>query len=175
MHIWGEKMSAQALTRRNRLARDVAVAASGMVAFFMVAGAPAGAGDLIVKYDQSQLWRLDRPVAEIIIGNASIADVSIQSSDLLVVTGKSFGITNIIALDSQQNIVEDRRVIVQRDEVKIVNLQKGGKRESFNCSPQCNPTITIGDDAEYFGTVAKMSEQKMKLSQGKSGGNGDGN
>lgn len=144
-----------------------------MMAFFMVAGS-ACASDLIVKYDQSQLWRLERPVAEIIIGNASIADVSIQSSDLLVVTGKSFGITNIIALDSQQNIVEDRRVIVQRDEL-IVNVQKGGKRESFNCSPQCNPTITIGDDPEYFDTVAKMSEQKMKLSQGKSGGNGDGN
>ena len=52
----------------------------------------AAAEDLIVKYDQSQLWRLERPIAEIIIGNPTIADVTIQSNDLLVVTGKSFGI-----------------------------------------------------------------------------------
>ena len=133
-----------------------------------VINAKLAGGDIAIV--QSQMNTLPY----FIIGNASIADVSIQRSDLLVVTGKSFGITNIIALDSQQNIVEDRRVIVQRDEL-IVNVQKGGKRESFNCSPQCNPTITIGDDPEYFDTVAKMSEQKMKLSQGKSGGNGDGN
>ena len=162
-------MSARVLTRRDRIVRDVAVAASGMMAFLMVVG-PAGAEDLIVKYDQSQLLRLDRPVAEIIIGNATIADVSIQSSDLLVVTGKSFGITNIIALDADRNVVEDRRVLVQRDERTVVNLQKGGKRETYNCSPQCNPTITIGDDPQYFETVAKLSERKMTLSEGKAEG-----
>lgn len=144
----------------------------GLAASYILSGA-ARAEDLIVKYDQSQIWRLDRPVAEIIIGNASIADVTIQSHDLLVVTGKSFGITNIIALDAERNIVAERRVLVQRDERKVVNLHKGAKRESYNCSPQCNPSITIGDDSQYFETVASLSERKMKLSEGKSDGNNE--
>lgn len=144
----------------------------GVAAFHILTGA-AKADDLIVKYDQSQIWRLERPASEIIIGNASIADVTIQSHDLLVVTGKSFGITNIIALDRERNIVAERRVLVQRDEQKVVNLHKGGKRESYNCSPQCNPTITIGDDSQYFEMVAKLSERKMKLSEGKSDGNNE--
>lgn len=129
----------------------------------------AAAEDLIVKYDQSQLWRLERPIAEIIIGNPTIADVTIQSGDLVVVTGKSFGITNIIALDANREVVAERRVLVQRDEQKVVNLHKGGKRESYNCSPQCNPMTTIGDDPEYFETVAKLAERKMKLSSGAGG------
>lgn len=132
----------------------------------------ARAEDLIVKYDQSQLWRLDRPVAEIIIGNPTIAEVTIQSSDLLVVTGKSFGITNIIALDADRKIVAERRIIVQRDQLKVVNLLKGSKRETYNCTPQCNPSITIGDDSQYFETIAKLSEQKMKLSSGNAGSGG---
>lgn len=145
-------------------------------AMVQILASPASAADLIVKYDQSQIWRLGRPIAEIIIGNASIADVTVQRHDLLVVTGKSFGITNVIALDSEGIVVEERRVLVQRDESKIVNLHKGGKRESYNCSPQCNPTITIGDDPQYFETVAKLSERKMRLSEGQSGGGtGDGN
>ena len=53
--------------------------------------------DLIVKYDQSHLLRLPRPAAEIIIGNPAIADISVQFGNLLVITGKTFGITNIIA------------------------------------------------------------------------------
>lgn len=131
---------------------------------------PADADDLLVTYDQSQLWQLDRPVAEIIIGNPTIADVTIQSSDLLVITGKTFGITNIIALDVDRKIVDERRILVQRDQQKVVNLHKGSKRESYNCSPQCNPTITIGDNADYFDAIAKMSEGKVKLSSGSAAG-----
>jgi hypothetical protein len=134
----------------------------------------AAADDLIVKYDQSQLVRLSRPAAEIIIGNPTIADVSVQGGSLLVITGKSFGITNIIALDAERTVIQDQRVLVQRDERKVVNLQKGGKRESYNCSPQCNPSITVGDDTQYFDAVAKNSERKIKLSEGQAEAGGTG-
>ena len=134
----------------------------------------ARANDLIVKYDQSQLLRLPRPAAEIIIGNPTIADVSVQGGNLLVVTGKSFGITNIISLDAERNIIQDQRILVQRDDVRVVNLQKGSKRESYNCSPQCNPMITIGDDPAYFSSVAGNTERKLKSSENASEGGGGG-
>ena len=94
------------------------------------------ADDLTVKYDQSQLIRLPRPAAEIINGTPAIADIAIQSGNLLVVTGKSFGITNIIALDSERNVIQDQRVLVRRDDAKVVNLQRGTERQTFNCTPQ---------------------------------------
>ena len=55
------------------------------------------------------------PGAEVIIGNPSIADVTIQGGNLLVVTGKTFGVTNIIALDAQRNVIQDQRVVVEQD------------------------------------------------------------
>ncbi len=128
--------------------------------------APAMASDLVVKYDQSQLLRLPRDISEIIIGNPTIADVTVQSSNMLIVTGKSFGITNIIILDAERNVIADQRVLVQRDEVKVVNLQKGAERQSYNCSPQCNPSITVGDDAKYFNKVAADSAKKIGISSG---------
>ena len=153
----------------SNIAAAVLAATAGLAA---VAAAPARANaqDLIVKYDQSQILKLPRPVAEIIIGNPMIADVAIQSSNLLVVTGKSFGVTNIIVLDADRNIIQDQRVMVQREDNKIVYLQKGSKRESWNCSPQCNPTITVGDDTAYFDTVAKNSERKIKMIEGQTDG-----
>jgi Flp pilus assembly secretin CpaC len=80
----------------------------------------ANAGDLVVRYDQSQLLRLPRPATEIIIGNPSIADISLQGGNLLVVTGKTFGITNVIALDADRNVIQDQRVVVERDEHRVV-------------------------------------------------------
>src|SRR2546423_921756 len=93
------------------------IAAAGTVATLVLATGPAQAiDDLIVKYDQSQLLRLPKPAAEVIVGNSSIADVAVQSGNLLVITGKTFGITNIIALDADRNVIQDQRVLVKRDE-----------------------------------------------------------
>ena len=133
-----------------------------------------GVDDIIVTYDQSQLLSLPRPAAEIIIGNPVIADVSVQSGNLLVITGKSFGITNMIALDAKRQIIFERRILVKRDDVRVVNLQRGDKgRQTFNCTPQCNPTITVGDDKDYFDTTMKAAEKKNSMSEKAADGPGN--
>ncbi len=142
--------------------RAISYAAAALLA---ITGAGESlAGDLIVRYDQSQLLRLPRPVAEVIIGNPSIADVAVQGGNLLVVTGKTFGVTNIIALDAQRNVIQDQRVVVQRDDERSVNLVKGGTRQSYSCTPTCSPTLTIGDEGTYFETISKHATAKTRFS-----------
>jgi Flp pilus assembly secretin CpaC len=153
------------LAQTSRLRRTIAAAAIAVGSALALAPAQA-AEDLIVKYDQSQLLRLPKPAAEIIVGNPSIADVAIQSGNLLVVTGKTFGITNIIALDADRNVIQDQRVLVKRDEGKVVNLVRGTDRQSYNCTPQCNPSITIGDEQKYFEAIRSASQNKVGFSEG---------
>jgi len=143
--------------------RAAAIAAT-LVALVTLGLESARANDLIVRYDQSQLLRLSRPVADVIIGNPSIADVTVQGGTLLVVTGKTFGVTNIIALDSDSNIIQDQRVVVQRDDESSVNLMKAATRQSYNCTPSCSPSLTIGDEATYFDTVSKHASTKTRFS-----------
>ena len=139
--------------------------ALGLASAVSLASSAANAGDLIVRYDQSQLLRLPRPATEIIIGNPSIADVSLQGGNLLVVTGKTFGITNIIALDADRNVIQDQRVMVERDDLKVVNLHKGSMRFTYSCTPNCEPNLTIGDDKSFFDTVLKHNGDKTKFSE----------
>jgi hypothetical protein len=138
-------------------------AVSSLVACIVSAatlGAPASAADLIVRYDQSQLLRLPRAVSEVIIGNPSIADVTVQGGNLLVVTGKTFGITNIIALDADRNVIQDQRVVVDQDERRTVVLYKGPARHTFTCAPACTPALMIGDDPKFFDAVTRMAQTK---------------
>ena len=138
---------------------------AGVAMFTGIAGPTAQVlDDIVVKYDQSQLLSLPRPAAEIIIGNPVIADITVQSGNLLVITGKSFGITNMIVLDAKREVIFERRILVKRDDVKVVNLQRGALRQTFNCTPQCNPTVTIGDDQAYFDSMLKAAEKKSGLS-----------
>ena len=95
-----------------------------------------------------------------------------QASNLLVVTGKTFGITNVIALDAERNVIQDQRVIVERDDHKVVNLYKGNSRYTFSCTPNCETNLTIGDDKVYFDAVAKANSDKTKFSESQSEGGG---
>ena len=154
-------------TRKLASARTFWVARAGLAGTLVaLSTAGASAADLIVRYDQSQLLHLPRPAAEIIVGNPSIADVTLQDGNLLVVTGKTFGITNVIALDAAHNVIQDQRIMVERDDRKIVNLHKGSTRFTYACTPNCEPTLTIGDDKGFFDAVKEANSQKTKFSDG---------
>jgi len=168
-------MTAVAATIDLRRAFVIALATSAALLASMARPTAQGVDDIIVTYDQSQLLPLSRPAAEIIIGNPAIADVSVQSANLLVITGKSFGITNMIALDAKRQVIFERRILVKRDDVRVVNLQRGDKgRQTFNCTPQCNPTVTVGDDKDYFDATMKAAEKKSGMSEKAADGPGGG-
>lgn len=124
----------------------------------------AAAEDLIVQYDQARLLRLPEPAANIIIGNPSIADVTLQSSELLIITGKTFGVTNIIIMDKNDKIILSQRLMVKSDDQKVVSLQRGISTTTFACMPKCEPMLKVGDEPNHFSEVAKAGQQKMKIS-----------
>lgn len=157
------------ILRPVRIARSPILALVCLMTAAGLLAADARAADLVVRYDQSQLIRLPRPATDVIIGNPSIADVTIQGGNLLVVTGKTFGITNIIALDAQRNVIQDQRIVVERDEQRMVVLYRGAVRESYSCTPSCSPTITIGDDTKFFDTTVKSAQSKTGVSSGAGG------
>jgi Flp pilus assembly secretin CpaC len=129
-------LAATALTAvREVRAQTVAVQPEGVIT------------DFIVKYDQSQIFDLSRPAAEIIVGNPIIADVQAQSNTTLIVTGKTFGVTNLIILDAERKKIAEHRIIVTRDNVRTLNLWRSTLRRSYNCvgGEACNPSLVVGE------------------------------
>ena len=125
----------------------------------------AGAADLNVKIDQAELVRLDKPGAVVIIGNPSIADVSVQSGRILVVTGKSTGLTNMIVLDGNGRKIYERSIVVAVDSYRHVAVTKGAARETYSCSPTCGPAPTPGDSIAFFDQTSKEIKSKIGLAQ----------
>src|SRR3984885_668036 len=62
------------------------------------APAPTG-GAIPVNIDQAKLIRLPEKAATIIIGNPLVADITLQPGGIIIVTGKSYGATNFVAMD----------------------------------------------------------------------------
>ena len=114
------------------------------------ADAPRPKETLDVTIDQARIVKLPDRVSTIVIGNPLIADASIQAGGLMVLTGKGYGSTNLIALDRSGNSLLEKTVIVQGPGRDIVVVYKGVNRETYSCAPVCQPRITLGDAQPFF-------------------------
>lgn len=116
---------------------------------------PAFAVDtLTVTVDQAKIVQIPPGARTLIIGNPMIADVTLlKSGNTMIVTGKGFGQTNMIALDAGGNPVAESNIVVVGDPRALV-VQRGMDRQSYTCAPRCQPTAVLGDDTGYFNNVA---------------------
>jgi hypothetical protein len=110
--------------------------------------------------------RLPEKVATIVIGNPLIADAALQSGGILVVTGKGYGSTNLLALDRSGRIVMDKTVQVLGPEGhNLVVVYKGVERETYSCAPECEHRITLGDAQNYFSATLSQSGARTGQAQ----------
>ena len=122
---------------------------------------------LTVVLDQAQIMKLPERVATIIIGNPLIADVSLQVGGTMVITGKGYGATNIIALDRAGATLMSTNVQVVGPRDAVI-VYRGVDRESYACAPDCERRITLGDAPTYFD--ANMGQAGSRNTQAASGG-----
>lgn len=103
-----------------------------------------------VVVDQAKVVKLPEKVATIVVGNPLIADVSLQPGGLVVVTGKGYGSTNMIAMDRTGAVLADRSIQVVGAMDKVVTIYRGLERETYSCAPVCQRRVTLGDSQAYF-------------------------
>lgn len=96
-----------------------------------------GQSILRVFMNQARVLKLDRPVAKVIVGNSEVADATVADSTTIVLTGRSFGTTNLVLLDQDGNAIADERVLVSIDEGNTVRVFKQTERTVLSCTPNC--------------------------------------
>ena len=128
-------------------------------------------GSLTLVLDQAKLVKLPERATTIVIGNPLIADATPQSGGLTVMTGKGYGTTNLIALDSKGNILLEKRVQVRGPSLNTVVVYKGVTRETYSCTPTCAPRIALGDFEPFFaqtlGQTTTLNTQASGMSNSK--------
>ena len=148
-----------------------AVLALALVA--VLGAAPATADTVTVAVDQARMMKLPGQVSTIVIGNPLIADATLQRGGMLIVTGKGYGETNLVALDRNGAVVLDKTVrVIGPQSRSVVYVYKGINRESYSCTPECERRVTLGDAPDYFGTTIGQIGSRNGQAQG--GGGGDG-
>lgn len=122
---------------------------------------PASAGDSLytVPLNKNELVRLPAPASAIIVGDPTVADVSIHSSDTILVIGRSFGETNLIILDEAGRTMmnADVQVVDNRSKGRVRVFKVGEGRETYSCTPDCLPAPALGDGSKFLAAFSSAS------------------
>ncbi|HSV01124.1 MAG TPA: pilus assembly protein N-terminal domain-containing protein [Roseiarcus sp.] len=131
--------------------------------------ARAETSTIAVTLDQAKIARLPEGTATLIVGNPMIADVTtLKDSNTMVITGKGFGETNMIAISAAGVLIEEEQIQVLPAKTVMV-LQNGSSRVSYSCNPVCMPTVQLGDDDKVFKEAGEQMSTRNGYAAGGSG------
>jgi len=83
-----------------------------MLAAMAVASAAAMADGLNINWREARVLKLAKPATSVIIGDPTVADVTLDSPDTLIIFGKTPGETNMLVLSGGQEVLLDWAVVV---------------------------------------------------------------
>jgi putative type II/III system pilus formation protein len=150
--------------RRGRI--QYALAVFAVLAAVAAHGTLAMADTFTVVLDQAKVLKVPDHTTTVVVGNPLIADIAIQSGGVMVVTGKGYGVTNLLALDTRGNTLMEQSIEVQGPNEHIVIVHRGIERESYSCTPKCERRITLGDSPAFFDATLLQTGRRDGLAQG---------
>ena len=124
-----------------------------------------------VPLDGVRMVAFASPISTLYIGNPAIADVTMIDKRHAFVLGKSFGATNIVALDASGYEISNQQVVVFGSSSAVVTLQRGAARTTYSCAAtRCEPSPQPGDGKEPFDAnmdqIAKHQQLVSRIAAG---------
>jgi len=101
--------------------------------------------------------------SSVVIGNPNIADVSVHNQNLIFITGRTFGTTNLLVYDVEGNQLYEGDVVVTTNSTNIVVVNRAGQNHTLDCAPNCKSILAIGDELNYFERIFDQTEDLQSL------------
>lgn len=120
----------------------LAAALAGAAVLAVAGSGAAQSARLNVEIDQATRVQLRGPAGSVIVGNPLIADVTVVDSNTLYITGKGYGVTEIVAVDAIGRTVFQSQVVVSEGSgTGRVRVWRGGQATEMACGSSCSPSV----------------------------------
>ncbi len=126
----------------------------------------AYAEQLFVESSKTVPVRISGAASSIVIGNKNIADVAVHNENLIFVTGKSFGTTNLLVFDKAGRQIYSTDILVTTNSSNLVTINRAGQSFTYDCSPNCKAVLSVGDDPDHFAALIDQQIQTQSLTDG---------
>ena len=135
------------------------------VAFSTFIAPALSAERVFVTLDRAKIVRFTEPASAVIVGNPVIANASVYDDSMLIITGKSYGTTNLIVLDASGEEISNTLVTVRSPDDTLLTVYTGNARQSYDCAPSCEPFLALGDDPDRYDAVSTQIDGRIGISE----------
>lgn len=116
--------------------------AAAVIAVGLALTAPASAQSrLSVQIDHSERVQLRGAAGSVIVGNPAIADVTVVDANTLFITGKGYGVTEVVAVDAIGRTVFQSQVVVTGGDTGSVRVWRGANVSEMACAASCSVSV----------------------------------
>ena len=142
----------------NRLAKASAAIASAL----LIVGA-ASADQITVEANKSKAMRLKHNAAAIVVGNPNFADVAVHNPNLIFITGKTYGTTNLLIFDEEGRQIYSGDIVVTTSTSSLLSVNRAGNSNTYDCADKCRAVLAIGDEHTQFQQIAQQNDSLKDL------------
>ncbi len=135
---------------------------------------------IAVPMDEVRVVQFSQAVSTVYVGNPMVADISIIDPRHVFVLGKSFGDTNLIALDANGRQIVNNHVSVLGHTGSTVTLSRGKAQVTYACAGvRCERSPIPGDEEKSFKSgmeqVTTHMDVGLKSASGKTASSDNNN
>ena len=129
------------------------------------------ADDVQIPLDQVRVLTFKTPVKTVFVGNPVIADITVIDPMHVFILGKTFGSTNLVALDAMGRETANEQITVLERPGSAVTLQRGAGKSTLMCTAaRCEATPTPGDDTAAYDALTGQADKREAQSLKAAGG-----
>ena len=124
------------MLRRLQTAAVVGLAVAGLAG-----AASAQSRNITLEIDRTQRIQLNGAAGSVVVGNPQIADVTVVDANTLVVIGKGYGVTEVVAMDGIGRTLFQGEIAVTAGSTGAVRVWRGGQATEMACGQTCAPSV----------------------------------
>ena len=122
----------------------------------VVVNRTAGVG---VTIDQARLISFPEPVKTVYVGNPTIVDIQMVDAQHAFLLGKTFGVTNMIAMSANGTQISNQQVTVLNNGA-AVTINRGADQFDYMCTPaHCETAPRPGDVPTFAQNTEGVTSQ----------------
>lgn len=121
--------------------RSLAVLAAVGLAGGVASAALAQARPLNIEIDSATRVQLRAPAGSVIVANPRIADVTVVDANTLFITGKGYGVTDVVVVDALGRSLFQTQIVVSAGSTGAVRVWRGGDATDMACGSTCSPSV----------------------------------
>ncbi len=133
-----------------------------MLAATAMASAAALADGLNLNWREARVVRLAKPATSIVVGDPTVADVTLDSPTTVIVFGKTPGETNLLVLSSDAELLLDWPVVVSPVSARHVSVLNAAGEEAptevlYACGTERCTRVLSPTDVEFSSSATSST------------------